>query len=191
MMVDRELALWCEALRDSMPPSVQTAVEWVTGAGDSMWWLGGSAIGFAIFALCHLHNRARVALALFAAVGLSGLAVIAMKPIIGRFRPKLLHEAGQYGFEFLRFTVGYDANSFPSGHATTIAAACAVLWRVLPRWRVLWIALWLCTSASRLLLGAHYLSDVIAGSALGAGVGLLVLATWEKRYPASAPTPLA
>ncbi len=190
VFLDRELAVHCKSWSESMPREIHSLVECITEAGDSMWWLTGSVLAFTVFALRKQHNLARWAFALFAAVGLSGLAVIAMKPIIGRYRPKLLHEADEYGFEFLRFSVGYDSNSFPSGHATTISAAAVILWSMFPKWRVPIVLLWLSTCASRLMLGAHFLGDVIAGCALGASVGALVLTTWRRQFAASVPTPL-
>ena len=71
-----------------------------------------------------------------------------------------------------------QAFSFPSGHAMVAAAfylfLAYVAWRVLPRgWRVLCSAalllVILCVGLSRLYLGVHYLTDVIAGFAAGAG----------------------
>lgn len=187
LLVDRAFAMWVKERVAELPPSAHLAIEYITEAGDSKWWLIPSAALFVVLAVLKSHNLARWCFAMFASVGASGLLVLIIKPLIGRYRPKLLHEQDQYGFEYLQFAVGYDTNSFPSGHATTIAAACTVLWCMLPRWRVVWVALWFCVISSRVLLSAHFVGDVFAGTALGMGTAALVLCVWSRRFPLSMP----
>lgn len=87
--------------------------------------------------------------------------------------------------------------SFPSGHATNNAiVVTAVFLLLLPvlsataRWVVLALgATWvLITCVDRLLMGAHYLSDVTAGVLLGVG---LCAASYAGYVGWSPPTPLS
>ena len=90
--------------------------------------------------------------------------------------------------------------SLPSGHATMVAAAWTalvlVLWPYLAaRGRVLltgFAVLWAATIGfTRVYLGVHWLSDVLAGWALGAGLavaGVTVLAVVMARRDARAGT---
>ncbi|MSR41443.1 MAG: phosphatase PAP2 family protein [Phycisphaerales bacterium] len=188
--VDREFALWCKGFAASMHPVVRTTIELLNEAGEGKYWVLASAACFILLAVFKQHNLARWSFAMLASVGLSGLLVNALKLIFGRYRPDLLHKQGQYGFEFFQFSVGYDTMSFPSGHATTIASVCMVLWYMLPKWRVVWVLLWMGVLAARLLATAHFLGDVLAGSALGASVALLVLRIWRRRFAASVPVAL-
>lgn len=76
--------------------------------------------------------------------------------------------------------------SFPSGHTGSSFAAAAVFYRNLPKqfgiWMILLAAL---IGVSRLYLGVHYPTDVLAGMLLGValGYGAERLVNWlgEKR----------
>ncbi len=66
-----------------------------------------------------------------------------------------------------------DQFSFPSGHSITAFAVAVPLSLFYPS---LVLGLLFCAvsiAVSRILLGMHFLSDVIAGSALGAAIGYL------------------
>jgi membrane-associated phospholipid phosphatase len=66
----------------------------------------------------------------------------------------------------------YLWNSFPSGHATTglaIAISGSAAW---PKLRWLFWPLGIAIAVARMIVDAHYLSDVIAGSVLGAVVAV-------------------
>ena len=67
-----------------------------------------------------------------------------------------------------------DPNSFPSGH-TCAAFAAGLSWaRALPwRWgRIAAVVLAVLMGLSRLYVGVHYPTDVLAGAALGTLCGL-------------------
>lgn len=105
--------------------------------------------------------------------GISVLAVLVMslKFIIRRRRPE-----GEWGGIY-RNT---DPHSFPSGHAARsfmIAVAAAGLG---PGWLALILWLWApLVSLARVAMGVHYVSDVLAGFAVGIVVGLIVLQTYH------------
>ncbi len=75
---------------------------------------------------------------------------------------------GTYGF--FPFHGGPGWASFPSGHTTSITAPCAALWRRLPRLRPLWIMLPVVVAIGLIGADFHFLSDCIAGAALGVAV---------------------
>ena len=69
--------------------------------------------------------------------------------------------------------------SFPSGHAATSAAAAAALCLVAPDFAGVWIAMACAMALSRVYVGVHWPSDVVAGAGLGlavAGVAFVVVA---------------
>jgi lipid A 4'-phosphatase len=102
---------------------------------------------------------------IFAAVGGSGLVVDLLKIAIGRTRPKLLFADGIYDFTW--FGLRADHWSFPSGHAATAAALMTALWCLWPRPLWLYVAGAALVAAGRIITGQHFLSDVIAGAAIG------------------------
>ena len=76
---------------------------------------------------------------------------------------------GTYGFH--PFQHGDDVGSFPSGHATRILGFATIWWIAIPRSRVLCVLVCLPMLISLVAMDYHFVSDVIAGSALGGIVG--------------------
>jgi len=70
---------------------------------------------------------------------------------------------------------GSGADSFPSGHSAGTACAAVILWdRFGPGAGIPATAVAVFTALSRVTLGKHFPSDVIAGAAIGISVGLAV-----------------
>lgn len=112
----------------------------------------------------------------------SGVTVIALKHLFGRYRPEKLFEDGLYGF------APFSGNtSFPSGHTQTICAVMSALWVIYPRYRAFWVSIAVCISLSRIIITQHYMSDVLT-SALLATVGtLMVYIVFTRRGWSSFP----
>jgi membrane-associated phospholipid phosphatase len=65
--------------------------------------------------------------------------------------------------------------SFPSGHAATGAAAACALIAVAPQLAPVWIGMAALMAASRVYVGVHWPSDVLAGIGLGVVLATLPL----------------
>lgn len=141
----------------------------VLGSGAVMWPLRLVAVGLL------LVRRRYVQLGAFVlAILTSELCIGPLKALIERPRPP----------DALVATSGY---SFPSGHAIAAAVTAAgLVIALLPpgRGRLHWeIQAGLITfvmAMSRVYLGAHWLSDVVAGSLMGLGLALLWPAVFEE-----------
>lgn len=107
---------------------------------------------------------------LFASIGGVGLLVNIVKQPIGRGRPVTFDLVGTLGFH--PFSFDYDFQSFPSGHSATAGALIAFGFLVARRWRVGLLVFGLLIGASRVVVGAHYPSDVLAGLLLGYGFSI-------------------
>jgi lipid A 4'-phosphatase len=116
--------------------------------------------------LRHLAQRMRALSAvpafLFLSIAASGLMVDILKVVCGRARPKLLFESDVYGF--LWFGWHPDRWSFPSGHSATIVALMTALWYLWPQHLLFYILAAATVAGSRVVVGAHYLGDVLAGA---------------------------
>jgi undecaprenyl-diphosphatase len=72
-----------------------------------------------------------------------------------------------------------QSSSFPSGHASAAFTAAVVLGQGDPLWPA-YYAVAATVSASRVYVKMHHASDVLAGAALGLGIGLVARRVWPK-----------
>ena len=99
---------------------------------------------------------------LFLSIAASGVIVDVLKVIFGRTRPKLLFQSDVYAFTWLMWRP--DHWSFPSGHSATIVALATALWFLWPRHLLFYILIATVVCVSRVVVGAHYLADSLAGA---------------------------
>ena len=146
----------------------------------STWWVKWpliAAIGAASDARCR-RRCPRATLAAVAAVGAAGLLVTLSKELFDRARPPAGAGIDPVGL------VPASA-SFPSGHAATAFAAAVAVGLIHPRLRLPLLGLAAVVALSRVYLGVHYATDVLAGTALGVALGLG--AAWLVRTVAAGP----
>jgi undecaprenyl-diphosphatase len=134
--------------------------------GDGIFWYG------LILALPLLFGAAAVKPAVVMALtGALGVAVYAfLKRLFVRERPFITHQM------ISRAAAPLDRYSFPSGHTLH---AVSFSWQACAHFPELaWVLLPLAAliAGSRVVLGLHYPSDVLAGAAVGAGLAELGLA---------------
>lgn len=167
-------ALWDRSIADwafHLPRSWANAARWLSALGQGGYWI---VLVFAIGLTAVVRKKEAVAtwsLRTAAAIAGVGLAANLLKVIAGRARPRALDE-GVWGFHF--FEVGYRLNSFPSGHAAVAAAVATSIFLARPAAWPAAAVLWLLLAGGRVLTGAHFVSDVLAGGAVGIAVTVLV-----------------
>lgn len=151
---------------------------------------GNGLIKFSILGVLFFIARYRRHASLALVSGLtSGLLAQIIKQLIERDRPS------QFSFArpittYIEALSGEHApiasNSFPSGHATScFGIAVAVAWMTYKTdhawigWLVMaWAAL---VSFSRVYVGVHFVSDVIAGAAIGSLIATVLYWFWKKK----------
>lgn len=152
--------------------------DWLISVAQAVSWVGGGTPRWIMVILLVLllwrSVSARSAAALAVAALLTNIVSSAMKAGFARPRPDVAPMLDQVG----------DL-SYPSGHVSSAAVVYVLLAMMAPvRWRgaalSVAVALIICTAASRLMLGVHWLTDVFGGALLGSGVALLAAAWLEQ-----------
>jgi len=194
---DVEATRWARTL----PRDLVDVFRIITRAGESNWLFALSILTLALAfrarakSLTHFSRAshgllASRALYLLAVLTASGLASQAIKHVLGRARPPLLDKVGPYHFEMFS-TAGIMA-SFPSGHTITAFATAGALAWFLPRWSWVFLLLFaLAITASRIVVGSHYPSDVFAGALIGLASAHLVALVFARRKIAFTVAPNA
>ena len=146
---------------------------WVSSGG---YGLVNAALAAAIMACGLLLDRPREVVAgrlgLFAVIA-GGLSVQILKDLFCRSRP-LAEGAGRFFTAFPCVGKGSWLRSFPSGHSVTAFALAYVLSLTYPKGSPIFYTLAALVALSRVYLASHFLSDVVAGAALGLFAGWIV-----------------
>jgi undecaprenyl-diphosphatase len=188
---DRRILL---ALRNPANPSdpigsrsFEEAMRDVTALGGVTVMTLVTAVAAAAFLM---HGRRRHALVLVATVLLADVSSEVLKRIYGRPRPDLVPH-GSYVY----------SASFPSGHSTMSAATFLTLAMLIASLEpkrdikimvyVLAMGMVLAIGFSRVYLGVHWPSDVLAGWCLGAAWALAAWTAlrWLTQQPGAPPLP--
>ena len=178
---------WALAQQKRTPIWVINLFNEITDYGRSGWFLWPSAILIIALSLLaattqRLARLTTVSLIvrlefIFVAIALPGLAVTVVKRLIGRVRPSVVGP-----FAYVPFSWRPDYASMPSGHATTAFAVAVALGTLWPRARpVLWLYAFVI-AASRVIIAAHYPSDVIAGACVGGFGAILIRNHFAARH---------
>lgn len=174
--LDHHLQATVSAFNDQ---STRDIAVFVTRIGEPIVLAGFAAVVAIALAW---RGQWRLALVGITCVAANGFLVRVLKLVFERARPASMQALDQVS--------GW---SFPSGHAAGTMMVCAsaawFAWRLLPRvWSlfvlIVMAAVTFAVGASRIVLGVHYTSDVLAGFALAAAhVALMIMlleSPWQR-----------
>ncbi len=141
--------------------SVRAFFAAVSRLGDYPAW-----VGFGLLCLLQQGDNAPVFVVQTGLTAITGVVVYKLlKRRLVRERPYIRHsghiECG---------TAPLDRYSFPSGHTLHAASFALLYGSHEPSMLVVLAPFALLVAASRVILGLHYPSDVVAGAAIGAGI---------------------
>jgi len=176
---------WSVVHAQRLPQGLLTAFDRFTDFGLSGWFLWPTGLVLVVLAILDSpamppfprHVLAAWAVRLgfvFTAVAVPGLFTTIVKRLIGRARPFV---AGDDVWAYLPFGWRVDYASLPSGHATTAFSALVAIGAIFPQARALMWIYAILIALSRVVVSAHYPSDVLAGAIVGA-LGALLVRNW-------------
>jgi undecaprenyl-diphosphatase len=143
------------------PRWVQTWMMLATRLGDGYVWM----LATVVVLLSGSANRYRAASAAWLASAVSVFVFQNIKKHVGRKRPCEIqpHRWAQL--------LPPDQFSFPSGHTMTAFAFAVALRPFFPQAWMLLVLLAINIGISRILLGMHFFTDILAGALLGCLIG--------------------
>ena len=109
-----------------------------------------------------------------------GLVTQILKHLIGRARPNHtnFNEAIEYNF----FSLDSTFHSFPSGHSSTIIAVTLIACSILPSLSIFFYFCGFLIALSRVVVGAHFITDVVAGALIAIIIFKIINMYFEKKH---------
>jgi len=101
-----------------------------------------------------------------------------LKRLFGRETPDVFLQTGVDTFHWFQ---GAPTDAFPSGHAVQIVSVGTVFLMAYPRQRAAWLALMSVGLIALVLGNWHFVSDVLAGTGVGASAGIATMVLWRSR----------
>ncbi len=164
----------------------------ITVLGDSKWYFVSS---FFVIIFCYFikktnyyHNHKNIIkicnnFSIFLSLSLiaGGLITQLLKHIVGRPRPNYTSFDG--GLEFNFFNLSSEFHSFPSGHTSTIFVVALVASYLLPKLKYFFISLAGVIAFSRVVVEAHFFTDVLGGIIVSYLGVKLTRSFLDKRFP--------
>ena len=159
-----DLAL-SQACARAVTPAIARVLQVVTWLADEKVLLGATVLFWTYTRLGRRNDIARPADHMLWCVALAGILPHLVKRLVDRKRPdRVVVHGRRHGIP----RSGNAWDSFPSGHALHLGAIAQPLTRLCPdRFRILVWPSVIALAATRIMLLAHYVSDVVAGLILG------------------------
>jgi diacylglycerol kinase family enzyme/membrane-associated phospholipid phosphatase len=158
----------------AMPPSpFDTAMKYAsTAANHSVLWFFIAAV----LAARRGASRKAAARGVLAIAGASAMANGLFKPLLPRRRPPAAELPAYH-----TIPNPPTSSSFPSGHAASAAAFATAVAMESPKLGLAVAPLAASVAYSRVHVGVHWGSDILAGAALGSGIALVTRRWWPAR----------
>ena len=165
-------------------PTLELAAKLISRCFAWQWLMLVCAIALLLSWRRRWRDWQRLVCVMMVAASLAGLSADFLRGATGRTRP--YYSAAPQGFYGVHdgsqwLITKHAYNSFPSGHTAAITGLLAplVFWR--RRFAAFAIPVVCVVAAARVYLGAHHLSDILAGALLGTIVAVAVFRYARRR----------
>jgi membrane-associated phospholipid phosphatase len=162
----------------------------ITDFGTFAWMIYGSA---ALVIIAYILARViksegfeekaraarRLSLYFLVTIGTASATVHIIKFFIGRARPEAFADLGAYSLT--PFASDWLFQSFPSGHSAAVGSFFGAFAMLAPRLRILFALGALTIGVTRVVVGAHYPSDVAAGLLVGIWSALMIAFLFARK----------
>ncbi len=140
--------------------------------GDPVYIMAGCSVLYAL----NTANERELAAKTLEGIAVSGMIGYCLKTVIGRKRPSVTDDPRSF------FNPSFKDMAFPSGHTATIFTVAAVIpEHYKNRWLyAATVPVASLTAAARVYKGKHWVSDVVAGAALGIFTGCVIENAHER-----------
>ena len=164
--LDAQIILWIQ--EHVVCDGLNAPMLFISKMGNAGWfWI---LLGI-LMLLYGIKNRkfARCGLTLLLCLGTTALVCnVTLKPMVGRMRP----------YDLLGFSILVPPLadfSFPSGHTSSSVAAATAIYAMNRKWGIVAYVFAVLMGISRLYLGVHFPTDVLAGAVIGFVMARLTL----------------
>ncbi len=167
----------------ALPPTIIDFNNRITDFGTFGWMVYGSG---AVVIIAYVLRRVatsqglrdrlltakRLSLYFLLTIGSASALVHLAKFLIGRARPELFLDYGAHSLT--PFASDWLFQSFPSGHSAAVGSFFGAFSMLVPRLRILFLLGALTIGITRIIVGAHYPSDVAAGLLIGLWTAMMM-----------------
>jgi membrane-associated phospholipid phosphatase len=167
--LDQANAMWINA---HSSPELKRVMRMVSRVGDWPAHALAGAIGIAIALAVGSKAWVRIFIAMLVALALAGVTTRAIKIATGRARPSVKTEAHWNGPQ-----LSSKYHAFPSGHTASSTAFFVALFLTRKKLGAPLLLIPVLIALSRMIVGAHYLSDVTFAAIIGV-ISALLVARW-------------
>ena len=161
----------------------------ITEVGNSAWYFIVSFFFISILLINkklkflkikETHKKINFFISTIIYISAAGIITQIFKHLVGRPRPNYTNYENLFDFKF--FTLESNFHSFPSGHASTVFMVCFIICSILPLLRYYFYFLAGIVALSRVVVGAHFFTDIVAGALLSLIVFEILNYIFSKKY---------